>query len=156
MSSSDGPTSNFGLEFQQETLPGAHSPQDNPHPHPTPLPWRPTCPSQRLSREFQYLHPQDVIGRDLLHLLLHVLHQFGLQLHQDPAPVRHPLALWDRPGTGVRIPEFPSRGLLFPGSFTAERAKNSSRCFQGGILGAERDREALAGIAGSRKGSAGS
>lgn len=103
----------LGMETQEETR-STSSPTtqwDLNHPGPTPPPC-PTCHAARETtpeptgtdapRRPRYLHPQDVIHGNVLHLLLHVLHQFGLQLHQHPAAIRHSFALGAEPGTGVR------------------------------------------------------
>lgn len=40
-----------------------------------------------------HLHPEDVVCREILYLLLTVLHKLGLQCKQEPAPVGHTFPL---------------------------------------------------------------
>ena len=46
-----------------------------------------------------HLHPENVICREILHLLLTVLHQLGLQGEQNPASVGHTFPLGGEVGS---------------------------------------------------------
>ena len=79
---------------------------------PDPLGHHPPHVSQSCA---PHLHPKDVICSEILHLLLALLHQFGLQGDQKPASVGHAFSLSGEVGSlGAWEMEGKERGLIWP------------------------------------------